>query len=94
MEHEHIIGLLWQQDYADLITLNRLKEMHSADVELYEQFKDSLPHSLFIKEPKPLADYLDLRKSLLHHFIHCPECGKKIDWKQLRQTARESEASE
>lgn len=38
-----------------------------------------------------LLDYLDRRKGLATHYNYCPYCGKKLDYKKIKQIAKKYE---
>lgn len=68
--HECYIGIWYDYQYSTLITFNELKEKIS-----------ELP----ITVRYTIKEYLDWRCSTnLQQFSYCPFCGKKIDWKELR----------
>lgn len=76
MMHECIVGMLYNYEATDIVTLSELKE--------HIQRNKRLP-SYFHKKPYELADYCDKRKSTdLSRFEFCPLCGKEIDWKALK----------
>lgn len=87
MEHECIIGVLWDYEDASLVSLKDLisyieerKELNCniSSNPLYSQL------SLTFKEWS-LSQYADKRvKTNLHRFDFCPECGGKINWKKIR----------
>jgi len=31
------------------------------------------------------ARVLDRRRNMMHHFNYCPSCGKKINWKKIKE---------
>ena len=65
---EHAIGMWICYEDTRIMTANELRE------EIEEG------HAVF-----SLNDYCDFRKSVnLVRFRHCPECGKKIDWKSIK----------
>ncbi len=65
---EHAIGMWIDYDDTRIVTAKELRE------EIYEG------HTVF-----SINDYCDFRKSVnLARFKHCPECGKKIDWKAIK----------
>lgn len=91
MRHECIIGVLWSYESTSLVTLGgllkhikekkELNRMISSDP-LYSKISD-----LTVKEWS-LAQYADKRVNTdLHRFYFCPECGKKIDWKKIKEDA-------
>ena len=70
-EHECVIGIINDYECTREVTISALKE----HIEW---------HNGYYK----LADYADRRKSTdLTRFTYCPYCGKKIDWKKIRENA-------
>lgn len=88
-KHECYIGIQYDYDNTDLVTLAALKEYIESEKRLAESHKDSeWWQSLCSKYT--LADYCDRRKSTdLTRFNYCPVCGKKIDWKAIKRGERE-----
>ncbi len=87
-EHECIIGMLsYSYDDTRLVTVNELLKNIQTDYNhydylcnLYVQYNLDKP-----KTPYTLKDYADRRKSTnLTRFEFCPYCGKKIDWKRIK----------
>ncbi len=72
-ECECIIGIYANFDNTQLVTVNELKELIQ-----------SWPHFY------SFADYCDKRKvTNLGRFEFCPMCGKKIDWKKIKNEETE-----
>lgn len=87
-EHECIIGLLYDDGYF-LIEVKELKE-HIKEVKEYNQSLDEQEIKIFRAEEYTLKDYCDKRKSTnLTRFEFCPYCGKKIDWKKIKNEEKE-----
>lgn len=83
MSHECVIGLLGGYEDMGLVTVSDLKEHIERQVGISKFYR-----KVGLKEPKvwTLRDYADKRKSTnLTRFDYCPECGKKIDWKEIRK---------
>lgn len=94
-EHECIIGLfLWDENF--LVTLTDIKKQLAETIE-YNKYVEreaegwpyERPDADTIRKLKrteyPLDSFFDRRrKSPLYHFDYCPICGKKIDWKAMR----------
>lgn len=85
--HECVIGNLWRHSYPRLITLSELKKAIAEDDEMIE-FGKRDPNYHLMKDILPvgftLKDYCDRRRRTgLHRFDFCPECGNKIDWKSF-----------
>ena len=88
-EHECVIGLFsYSYDDTRLVTVNELLKNIQDDYKhydhicnLYAQYNLDNP-----KTPYTLKDYVDRRKSTnLTRFEFCPYCGKKIDWKKIKE---------
>lgn len=84
-EHECIIGLL---NNNDMITLKGLKgcieETKIFNQYLWNEYPGMARHLLH--KEYTLKDYADRRKSTnLTRFEFCPYCGKKIDWKKIKE---------
>ena len=68
-EHECIIGMYYDYNNTSLVTVNELKKI-IIDWPAFYSFND----------------YCDKRKSTnLTRFEFCPYCGKKIDWKKIKE---------
>lgn len=84
-EHECIIGLLRDSyESESLVTLQELLEYINWHIKLYEDTKDEIYWTNI--KPYTLKDYCDRRKKStnLTRFEFCPYCGKKIDWKKIK----------
>lgn len=85
--HECVIGLLGFCEGAELTTVTRLKDHIEERIEHNRYLREmgiSLSSWLFQKEWS-LKDYCDKRRRTnLTRFDYCPECGRKIDWKQIK----------
>ena len=86
---QHIIGLYHHYEDSELVTLDALEDL-IADTEMYNVFLDSDPLLKDCKELRKkewtLADYGDKRKRTnMTRFDYCPDCGKAIDWKAIRE---------
>ena len=81
---ECVIGIRYDYEGTDIITLSELKEHIENKKRLAERNKDDeWLQSLYNKYT--LEDYCDKRKSTdLTRFNYCPLCGKKIDWKSIK----------
>lgn len=87
-DHECIIGMYQYVDYADVITLSDLKREMEDRKRINEVWKnENTPYAgCFIEPEYTLTQYADRRFNTgLSHFNYCPVCGKKIDWKELRE---------
>ena len=88
--HECVIGIWNDYENTEQITALELKEKIEQEKSLYEYSKKYM--DIGILPPKPIYDYLDKRKSTnLQRFDYCPYCGKKIDWKGLRENESKAE---
>lgn len=75
-EHECIIGMYFDFDDTQLVTVSELKEL--IEECLYHRYS--------------FEDYCDRRKSTnLTRFEFCPYCGKKIDWKKIKEENKNEE---
>ena len=87
-EHQCIIGLLYHQDYSELATLEDLKS-HIIENMAFNKSLDDDPIFRNRKELRAkvwtLKSYSDKRRNTdLKQFDYCPTCGKKIDWKKIK----------
>lgn len=87
--HKCIIGLISCYADGDLVTLDDLKKHIDGKIE-FNAFLESDP----IYRVRPdlratvytLKDYADRRKNTdLTRFTYCPDCGKRIDWKAIKE---------
>ena len=86
-EHECIIGLWHEYDNTKLVTANVLLELIQDTKELYNYYCNLYTKYGLDKPQTPytLKDYCDRRKSTnFERFEFCPCCGKKIDWKKIK----------
>lgn len=75
---EHIIGIVYNYESTDLVTLDDLKDHIEASKYAYDHFCTMTYHTL--------TDYCDKRKSTdMTRFEYCPICGEKIDWKAIKR---------
>ena len=89
--HKCVIGFLYDYDNTREVTFDDICKYVDERKELYEAFKDDPIYKNIAHMPKPVSDYCDLRKSRMRHFAYCPDCGKKVDWKKLRELANTHE---
>ena len=90
--HKHIIGLLYNGEHQELVTLEDL-ERH---IQKQQEFNDMIMRDPFFAELKQymnpdytMRHYGDWRcRTDLHRFMCCPECGEAINWKRLRDTGK------
>lgn len=93
-KHECIIGILYKNQYAFFASFEGLKRVVKEDKAFDKiMMLDPLYAEYYIGTKYKMSDYLDKRKSTnLHRFDYCPQCGKKIDWKKMREEVREDNA--
>jgi hypothetical protein len=85
MCEECIIGLWYDYDITELITLNELKENVKENNKLVREIKKDYP-LWDMGKIMLLNDYFDKRKSVnMTRFDYCPYCGNKIDWKSFKK---------
>ena len=88
MKHEHIIGLLSKHDYQELVTLDDLKQHIADETEFFKWLKSEKAHLFLTRQERAytIAEYCDKRINTdLEQFDYCPFCGKKIDWKKIKE---------
>ena len=84
--HKCLIGIWNDYDNTKIVTFRQLKYEVESNAAFAEWKNKNLSGTDM--EVKTLNDYLDKRKSTnLQRFDYCPYCGKKIDWKGLRENA-------
>lgn len=91
--HDCIIGLLHHYEYSELVTLDMLKEHIKEKQERNEWVKNDpvLCSCKYLQEKEwSLKQYCDKRVNTdMTQFDFCPECGKKINWKEIREKGDE-----
>ena len=92
--HECVIGILYDYDNTGLITLDDLKKhiekkREFNDIDSIEWVERYYSHGCPLREKVwELKDYCDRRKSTdITRFDYCPLCGKKIEWKKIKEGA-------
>ena len=86
--HECFVGIINDYDNTEMVTLNELKHHIQNASELVEAIKKDplFKDHVFGVRAWSLADYCDKRKTTdLSRFEYCPACGKKIDWKVIKE---------
>ena len=79
---ECVIGIRYDWENTELVTLAELKKY----IDFITDFAEDNP--CFIRKAYTLSDYCDKRKKTdLYRFEYCPHCGKKIDWKTIKDGA-------
>nr|DAH86709.1 MAG TPA: endonuclease [Caudoviricetes sp.] len=91
MKHNCYIGEWADYEDAELVTYDNLKEKVKSNNESFEygliKYGEDFMNGL-MKELK-IKDYFDKRKNTnLNRFNYCPYCGKKIDWKELKERSK------
>lgn len=84
---DHIIGLLYANDYTRLVTYQKLQEQIDYHKEYNQYISENFENdsSLKVKE-YDWNDYADKRKSTnIIRFDYCPFCGEKISWKTFKK---------
>ena len=77
MKSECLIGVYYNYEDTKLVTFDDL-------------VREARESERFGTSAYSLKDYLNKRKNTnLHRFLYCPECGEKIDWKELRESGDE-----
>ena len=87
---ECCIGIINDYDNTSMVTLDGLKNHIKDRLELKQAFERDVLFKDYNHGIKgwTLADYCDRRKSTnLTRFNYCPLCGKKIDWKAIKDGA-------
>lgn len=91
MKHNCYIGEWLDYENTGLVTYDDLKEKIKNNNETFEyglitygeNFANGVMKELNIK------NYFDKRKNTnLNRFDYCPYCGKKIDWKELKERSK------
>lgn len=90
-EHQCIIGILHYCDDSVCSTEKEIVDYVKNNNELYDNTEKRIRESIRMKRFK-LSDFFDKRKGTsLERFDYCPRCGKKIDWKKIRERNKENE---
>ena len=81
--HNHFIGLFYDWENTDIVTLKQLKEK----VEGIKKTNDFLRKNNIsegIYKYENFEDFLDKRKSTsFKRFEYCPICGEKINYRKI-----------
>ena len=86
-KHDCFIGVINDYDSTRMVTIDDLKYHIIDRLRLKEAFEKDILFTDYAHGIKGwiLVDYCDKRKSTdLTRFEYCPYCGKKIDWKALK----------
>lgn len=87
MYHQCAIGYYYEDDKG-LVTLDELKDIIKERKEDNISIKKSGFNDVewMYKKEYTLSDYADRRKATgFFKFDYCPFCGKKINWKKIKQ---------
>lgn len=89
--HNCIIGILHEGYHGKLATLENLKE-HIAEKEAFNRSCDATGFVEVKVQEYTLKEYADRRRSTdMTPFLHCPECGARIDWKKIGEEEQNAE---
>ena len=91
---ECCIGIKYNYEDTELVTLAELKGYIEREKRLSEYHKNSDWWQSMCNK-YTLDDYCDKRKSTdLTQFNYCPFCGKRIDWKTIKENRGDENATE
>lgn len=83
---EHIIGMLYDYENTELITLPNLLEYIKREKDFADYQKQQHGYIIFDDRLFTIEDYCDkLKDSNLERFKYCPICGEKIDWEKIKE---------
>lgn len=86
--HECLIGLWHYDDSSEMVTIGDITKNIRSHNEMFS-YEDACVRMLkrIGMQEYHIEDLFDLRKNRLPitRFRYCPECGKKIDWKGMRE---------
>lgn len=81
MEHECVIGMIYDYDNTQLVIVAELKEHIQRENKLAQWIPSRTARTVWT-----LAQYCDRRYNTdLRRFKYCPDCGKRIDWKAIKE---------
>ena len=88
-DHTCVIGMLHKHEYCELVTVDELKAYIAEKVEWNERLNHNrLARNIECLREKvwTVRDYCDWRRNTdLVRFRYCPDCGKAIDWKRIKE---------
>lgn len=93
-EHECVIGVYQFSDDAQLVTLNELCDIHLRQYNqalywnqaLSANYSPDMDGDVEKEYKEEWRKYCDFRYSTpLTRFTHCPFCGKKLNWKEMKE---------
>lgn len=80
---ECIIGIINHQEYYELATVEELKQ-HIEHIRSFNEYLDG-GLGMWRYNEWTWKQYCDKRVNTdLTRFDHCPNCGKKVDWRKLK----------
>lgn len=81
-----IIGVYHHYGHGELVTLENLKCLIAERIAFnFECDKDGISEIKY--KEYTLKDYADRRcRTNLTRFAYCPDCGKKIDWRAIKES--------
>ncbi|MFR2570915.1 MAG: hypothetical protein ACLS90_04330 [Clostridia bacterium] len=88
MEHNCYIGEWLDYENTELVTYDDLKEKIKCNNEIFEYGLSTYGEYFVngLRKKLKLKDYFDKRKNTnFNRFNYCPYCGKKINWKELKE---------
>jgi len=86
--HECVIGIMYDYENTELMTINNLKSHIKEVIELNEFARNDPIYSKLecYQKEYTIRDYADKRKRTnFRRFEYCPDCGKQIDWKKIKE---------
>lgn len=86
MEHECIIGMYNDYEDTDLCTFSELQKQVN---DLNLAYKKYAVNREVFKKTYTIAEYCE-KNTNLKRFAYCPECGKKIDWNELKRKGQKN----
>lgn len=91
--HECVIGIWYYDEGAELYTVDDLKRLVKDFKERATRLREAVCFEEAEKYDAIANAYFDnqedtdFKDTYFEHFDYCPYCGKKIDWKGLRENA-------
>ena len=104
--HDCIIGMIYHYENTQLVTYGDLVREYESDVDSAvawgreltvnsDRYSRQYFYNMAIEEVKRsrLDRMTDKRNNAMQRFEYCPNCGAAINWKALRQSAKEYHAA-